>query len=58
MTARDYCDPRACVQVSSIRGSVSLPVVECVTREQRVCHTSYVTEYTPVTVRGYCVDSE
>ena len=50
MTTRDYCDPRACVQVSSIRGSVSLPVVECVTREQRVCHTSYVTEYTPVTV--------
>ena len=51
------CDDYPRLQVSSIRGSVSLPVVECVTREQRVCHTSYVTEYTPVTVRRYCVDS-
>ena len=39
------------LKVGEIRSAVAEPVLECVTREQEVCHTSYVTQYTPVKVR-------
>merc|ERR1719394_1000765 len=40
-----YC----CVDfVGEIRSAVEHPVLECVTREETVCHKSYVTEYNPV----------
>ena len=38
-------------QVGEIRSVVEDPVLECVTREETVCHTTYITQYTPVKVR-------
>ena len=29
---------------------MSEPVLECVTKEETVCHTSYVTQYVPIKV--------
>ena len=37
-------------QVGEIRSAVEDPVLECVTREETVCHTTYITQYTPVKV--------
>ena len=38
------------IKVGEIRSAVEHPVLECVTREETVCHKSYVTEYNPVKV--------
>ena len=37
--------------MGEIRSAVSEPVLECVTREETVCHTSYVTQYANIKVR-------
>ena len=42
-------------QVGEIRSAVEDPVLECVTREETVCHTTFITQYSPVQVRlGLC----
>merc|ERR1712106_1209510 len=40
-----YC----CIDfVGEIRAAVTNPVLECVTKEEKICHTSYVTQYAPM----------
>merc|ERR1719483_944124 len=40
-----YC----CIDfVGEIRAAVTNPVLECVTKDEKICHTSYVTQYAPM----------
>ena len=34
------------MQVNEVQSAVEDPVLECITRQERVCHTSYVTRFT------------
>ena len=41
----------SCFEVEEIQSEVRDPVLECVTRHEVTCHTSYVTNYVPRTGR-------